>query len=220
MEEISMDSFWSALLGAGGTSIIMLGLSTWLGRVWANRILQTQKDAFAKNLESDKHEFAKALEEEKHKYSVLLEKASRDYDVHIEGLKSVLLRYSERQFDVYGELWISLCNLKKSMDELWAGVTTKKVKEFSTQLNEAKFNLEKTSLFIDDEHLNRIHNALYQLDEFAHGKGDLMRHINSRSTDAESERRCIIENNRYNKDEYDNLLRNLRSYFKSKISGT
>ncbi len=214
-----MNEIWSAIAGAGGASVIILGLSAWLGKVWADRILQAQKDSFAKELEADKHNYSKVIEEEKHKYALMLEKASRDYEVHIEGLKTILLKYSERQFDVYGDLWVSLCALKKTMDELWAGVNAKKVKNFSSQLNEAKFQLEKTSLFIDEEHLGRIHNALYELDEFAHGKGDFMRRINHRDAEAVDERRYIVENNRYHKDVYDHMLQDIRSYFKAKISG-
>lgn len=215
-----MNEFWSALVGAGGASVIILGLSAWLGRVWAARILAEEKAKYAENLENDRHNYAKVLENEKHKYSLALEEAKKDYEIHVEGVKAILLRYSQKQFDIYGELWVSLCHLKKSMDELWAGVSSKKVKEFSSQLNEAKFYLEKSSLFIDDEHLSTIHQALYQLDEFVHGKGELMQVATARGEGSNQERRDIVDGNRYRKEEYDNMLRSLRSYFKSKISGT
>ncbi|WP_294892783.1 MULTISPECIES: hypothetical protein [unclassified Sulfuricurvum] len=203
------------LASVGGAAAIFFGLSSWLGKVWAERILGKEKAILATQLESYKHEHAKVLEEEKYKYSMIL----KDYEVQIESLKNILLRYSERQFDIYGELWVSLCNLKKAMDELWVEVSTKKVREFSSQLNEAKFYLEKSSLFVDDEHLNKIHQALYQLDEFAHGKGELMQFIGQRDTSTNNERRNIIDNNRHRKEIYDQMLKELRAYFKSKISG-
>jgi len=200
-----MNEFWSIIAGAGGASIIILGLSTWLGKVWAGRILEKEKSNFAKELAEDKH-----------KYSLELEKVKREYEIQIESVKTILLRYSEKQFDIYGELWVSLCNLKKSMDELWSEYSVRKVKDFSSQINETKFYLEKSSLFIDDNHLNTLKEALHQLDEFAHGKGELTR-ISSNQI---NERRRIIDNNRYRKNEYDNMLDSLRSYFKNKISGT
>jgi hypothetical protein len=200
-----MNAFWSMLAGAGGASVIIIGLSTWLGKVWAGRILEKEKSIFAKELAADKH-----------KYSLALEEVKREYEIQVESVKTILLRYSEKQFDIYGELWVSLCNLKKSMDELWSEYSVKKVKDFSSQINEAKFYLEKSSLFIDDNHLNTIKEALYQLDEFAHGKGELTK-IPSNQI---NQRRNIIDNNRYKKNEYDNMLDNLRSYFKNKISGT
>lgn len=200
-----MNEFWSIIAGAGGASVIILSLSAWLGKVWAGRILDKEKSAYAKELAADKH-----------KYSIALEEVKREYEIQVESVKTVLLRYSAKQFDIYGELWVALCNLKKSMDDLWSEYSVKKVKDFSSQINEAKFYLEKSSLFIDDVHLTTIKEALHQLDEFAHGKGQLTR-IPSNQT---SERRNIIDDNRYRKNEYDNMLDNLRSYFKSKISGT
>lgn len=188
-----MDIFWAIITGAGGTTIIIFGFSTWLGKVWASRILEKEKFQYAKELEEIK----------------------RRYEIEVASVKTVLLRYSEKQFDIYGELWVSLCDLKKSMDDLWTDYSVQKVRDFSSQINQSNFYLQKSSLFIDDIHLNTIKEALYQLDEFAHGKGELT-NIPSRHT---AERKNIIDNNRYRKQEYDNMLDNIRSYFISKISG-
>lgn len=43
----------TAALGAvGGSAIIIWGLSSWLGKVWANRILEEDKFKYSKELES------------------------------------------------------------------------------------------------------------------------------------------------------------------------
>ena len=105
------------LASVGGTAIVIAGLSNWLGKVWANRI----------------------LEKDKRKYQEEIERIKREYELHFAGLKAVLLRYSENQFDIYRELWGSLCELKLTADDLWIRATPENVSRFSNQLNTGPF---------------------------------------------------------------------------------
>ena len=45
-----------AILGSvGGAAVIIVGLSSWLGKVWANRILEKDKLAYSSELERIKN---------------------------------------------------------------------------------------------------------------------------------------------------------------------
>ncbi len=137
-----MNNFWTiALTSVGGTVVVVGGLSAWLGKVWAARI----------------------LEGDRNRYQTELELIKKQYEVHFDGLKAVLLRYSENQFDIYRELWGSLCELKLTTDDLWTRATPENVQRFSAQLNKSRFWLEKSSLFIEDEHYNTLRGVF---DEF------------------------------------------------------
>jgi hypothetical protein len=69
---------------------IMFGLSSWLGKVWAGRILQTEKVKFEKELERIKAEYAKK------------------HTVH-------RLQF-QKEFDLYEKLWESLVNMSITCD--------------------------------------------------------------------------------------------------------
>ena len=39
------------IVSVGGAGIIIIGLSSWLGKVWANRIMETDRAKYARELE-------------------------------------------------------------------------------------------------------------------------------------------------------------------------
>lgn len=61
-----------AALGSAG--IIIFALSSWLGKVWANRILENEKNQHARELEYHKTELAKLKKEHEITFSKLQEK--------------------------------------------------------------------------------------------------------------------------------------------------
>ncbi len=188
------------LSSVGGTALLVAGLSNWLGKVWADRI----------------------LEKDKAKYQKELEKIKRDYEVHFEGVKAVLLRYSENQFDIYRQLWASLCELKLAADNLWAMANLDRIADFSNQLNKTKFWLEQSSLFVEDIHYHRLNNTFISFEDFLFGKGMLLGLRNDPTlTKAEAEERIrtTIQNNRYCREQFTTTLSELREYFKAHISG-
>ena len=83
----------SALASTGVGGAIILGLSSWLGKVWANRLIESIKKVYQKEIES--------------------------YRTQLEILKTTALRYSGEQFNLYNKLWHSLCDLRSAADVLW-----------------------------------------------------------------------------------------------------
>jgi hypothetical protein len=51
------------ILSVGGAGLLITGLSSWLGRVWATRIADEERGRFAKELEGYKSELHQLLEE-------------------------------------------------------------------------------------------------------------------------------------------------------------
>jgi len=80
-----------AILGSvGGAAVIIVGLSTWLGKVWANRIFEKDKLRYTSELEKVKNDLKR--ETEKHNF--------------------VFSLYFEGQFKLYNDLWLSLSELQ------------------------------------------------------------------------------------------------------------
>ncbi len=53
------------IASVGVSGIIVFGLSSWLGKVWANRLMQQEKAVYAQELEKLKSEFTQNLEQYK-----------------------------------------------------------------------------------------------------------------------------------------------------------
>lgn len=196
-----MNDFWTiAFTSVGGSVVVVGGLSAWLGKIWAARI----------------------LEGDRNRYQSELELIKKQYEVHFDGLKAVLLRYSENQFDIYRELWSSLCELKLTTDDLWIRATPENVQRFSAQLNKSRFWLEKSSLFIEDKHYNTLRGVFDEFEQFLIGKENLveLRYAPGISDDELRNRtRQIVEGNQYHRDHFTKTLRELRGYFKEHIRG-
>jgi hypothetical protein len=197
-----MNEIAVTILGSVGGSVVVIGgLSNWLGRIWATRI----------------------LEQDKKKYQQEIELLKKQYEVHFDGLKAVLLRYSENQFDIYRELWGSLCELKLTTDDLWIRATPDNVAKFSTQLNKSRFWLEKSSLFIEDEHYQRLKGVFDEFEQFLVGKENLveLRHTpNISDEELRYRTKDIVESNRWHRDHFSQTLVELRGYFKQHITGS
>jgi hypothetical protein len=81
------------LVGLGGSSVIILGLSSWLGKIWAERIFQ----------------------KEKHKYDIEFQNYMYNIDKEMQRLKTIdekalyitKIQY-EKEFEIYQNIWKAL----------------------------------------------------------------------------------------------------------------
>lgn len=74
----------------GGALAVVVGLSAWLGKVWANRILQSEINNHNIELEKLRGDMKKEIDRSKNQLDILKESS---------------VRYSEFQFRLYNELW-------------------------------------------------------------------------------------------------------------------
>lgn len=137
-------------------------------------------------------------------------------------MKADLTRYSDSQFSHYNTLWASLCDLKKSAEDLWEIATAIKVEKFANQVKETKLQIEKSALLLEEDHYNKLIEAIEIFENFQFGK---MRLIELRGDSQKIEGlaalaiRDLIENNGQHRSAYSNYLVELRNHLKSKIRG-
>lgn len=88
----------------GGAGVIIVGLSSWLGKVWANRLLEDEKAAHNKELE----EYKERLQEQLGRVEAINEKA---------------LYISKAQFDneykIYSEIWDKMHEARVASEMLY-----------------------------------------------------------------------------------------------------
>lgn len=87
----------------GGAGAIIIAVSSWLGKVWANRILENQKKEHQREIES----FKSQLQENINKVNAINEKALYISKTHY-----------DTEFGIYKEIWVKLLECINSVNRL------------------------------------------------------------------------------------------------------
>lgn len=194
------------ILSVGGSGAIIIGISKWVGEIIGNSIHEKQKRLYEEELEGIRNQYRIQFE---HSKSIL------------DQSKELLLRYSESQFHLYNDLWKSLSDLKIKSHELWEVASIKKLKAFSNQLKLTRISVEQNAILIEENHYQELINLISEFERFEVGKQNL---IELRTNDYQNlgdhhEIRHQIQNNRRSKECFDDLLKDLASYFRKQIKG-
>jgi hypothetical protein len=198
------------VVSVGGTSAIVIALAKWFGDRLANKLLEKDKAKYQEELEGLKTKYQNELETKK---------------MELEKSKTIFLRYSEHQFNLYNELWKSLCELKHIGEELWERAEIQKVKDFSKQLKNTKLTVEKSALLIEENHYKDLIKILDNFGKFEFGKMTLVSLRNRQAHELENygvnerEIRRVIDQNGQTKHEFISLVDNLSFEFKRQIKG-
>jgi hypothetical protein len=194
MNEI-IQNILGILVSVGGTGAIFWELSSYLGKIWAE-----------KHLESIKKEYQKEIEE---------------YRTRLNIYEKTVLLYSGQQFELYSKLWHSLYDLKLVADTLWEKADNKNLREFSKQLKNTIDEVEKSYLFIEPSHYEELSNLLDEFKNYEFGKKKLIQlragHRPQRVDDKEIQQ--LIENNRGKKQQYEQLIKEIRDNLKKQLRG-
>ena len=187
------------LTSLGGGGIIIFGCSSWLGKVWANRILESEKLTLQKEIEVHKTGLQKEIEGEKTKLQQEVERIKVQYQLESEKHKAKYLRYSESQFKLYNDLWSALCELEVAAEELWETANTRLVLELRSKLSGAKIALRKGCILIEEHDYRQLLAVLNKFEEFQFGKGRLVSlrsrvQLNDNYIDEAAVRNAIEEN--------------------------
>jgi len=198
----------ATLISMGGATVVIVGLSKWFGDFLSKRLLDNYNNKHNKELESIKGKYNKELEETK----TALEKA-----------KSQFLRYSEKRFDLYNDLWRVLLYTKLQADELWKNAIPEKIPSFSEQIKLSKTAINDNLLLIEEEHYDKLMELLKQFEQFQFGKVRLVDIRRRPGGNPEKislfETRQTIDLNKRTKDNYDKLIMEIGKTFRNQIKG-
>jgi Skp family chaperone for outer membrane proteins len=89
--------FTAFIVSIGGASVVVVALAKWFGGFLSNRLLDSYNNKHERELETLKNKYANELEKTKAE----LEKTKAE----LEKTKLLFARYSEKQFDLYNDLW-------------------------------------------------------------------------------------------------------------------
>jgi len=190
-EEIIKIGLWviASLGGAGG---IILGFSNFFGGLFAKRYEEKVKAKFQKEIDM--------------------------YQSQLDVIKERTLRYSSTQFDFYSKLWSSLYDLKVLGDDLWQEASPIRLEKFSKQLKTTRAEIEKSSLFIEDEHYRELMEILLHFSEYQIGKKSLIEYRKENGFDDYSTEQMIRQNGG-EKQRYENLIKRIRIDLKRQLKG-
>ncbi len=208
--KIALEWLGAIIVSVGGTSAIVIVLAKWFGDRIANNLLEKNKAKYQEELEGLKTKYQTELETKKSE---------------LEKSKTIFLRYSEHQFNLYNELWKSLCDLKNIGEELWERAEIQKVKDFSKQLKTTKLTVEKSAILIEDIHYKDLINILDNFGKFEFGKMTLISLRNRQAQELEifginkGEIRRVIDENEKTINEFVRMVDKLSTEFKKQIKG-
>ena len=199
------------IVSIGGSSVVIIALSKWFGNFLSTRLLDAYNNKHEKELEVIKTKYASELENTKNE----LEKA-----------KSQFLRYSEKQFELYNDLWKVLLYTKRQADLLWQKADPNQIPSFSEQIRLTRNAISDNLLLIEEEHYEKLIQLIEQFEQFQFGKlklidiriqiegGEQVQQIISKA-DAQN----TINKNRRTKETYDKLIMDIGKSFREQIKG-
>ena len=109
------------LSSVGGAALIIGGLSSWLGKVWANRILESEKTKYAKELDSIRHQF-----------QVELNRVSIIHENQKVSFRNIIMALS-----------VAIKSLEQAYDETWHPINDRKYDELKNIVTEESLFLGK-----------------------------------------------------------------------------
>lgn len=192
----------------GGASVIIVVLAKWFGDFLSHRLLDSYNNRHEKELEELKGKYANELEETKSE----LEKAKLQF-----------VRYSEKQFELYNDLWKVLLYTKQQADMLWQRVDPSQIPAFSEQIRLTRRAIDDNLLLIEDEHYNKLIQLIGQFEQFQFGKQKLI-DIRTQMESGDDiqlitrdEAQSTIRKNKKTKDKYDELIMDIGKSFRNQI---
>ena len=187
-----------AILGSvGGAAVIIVGLSSWLGKVWANRILEKDKLAYSSELERIKNQLHTDAEKQKFVFSL----------------------YYEWQFKLYNDLWVSLAGLQNEVEKLWEEASTRNLRTFVSALSKAKQQIRNSALLIDQAHYKEIMEVIENLENYQVGKERLINTSRNIENVSQWDLQEIIEQNRHNREKINTFAERMLEEMRGQVSG-
>ena len=202
--------FTTLVVSIGGTSVVVIALAKWFGEFMSHRLLDSY---------NNKHE--RELEKLKSKYATELENTKTE----LEKTKLQFARYSEKQFELYNDLWKTLLYTKQQADMLWKKADPSQIPAFSEQIRQTRNVINDNLLLIEETHYEKLIQLIGQFEQFRFGKLKLI-DVNSQiegtdtgQTITKAEAQETINRNKKTKEKYDELIMDIGKSFRNQIKG-
>ena len=153
---------------------------------YANVLIKFKEDLQLKNQKFLEEIKAKLINQNQKELDNLKIKLGAEYDI----IKAKSFSYSERQFELYNEVWVALCDLEASVKNLWKHVNIENFKDLQKQLKESRTKLRHGALIIDHEFFMEIDSAMDEFEVFKFEKALLT----TLRDQKEQNQKLIIEN--------------------------
>ena len=197
-------------ISLGGTTVVVVALAKWFGGFISTRLLDSY---------NNKHE--RELEKIKSNYSTELEKTKSE----LEKAKSRFLRYSEKQFELYNDLWKVLLQTKHQADMLWEKANPQQLPAFGEQIRLTRKAIDDNMILIEEEHYEKLIQLISQFENFQFGKLRLIEvsaqvpgNTPNNEPSEQEMRRAITKNSKI-KSSYESLILEIGKSFRDQIRG-
>lgn len=197
-------------ISLGGTTVVVVALAKWFGGFISTRLLDSY---------NNKHE--RELEKIKSNYSTELEKTKSE----LEKAKSRFLRYSEKQFELYNDLWKVLLQTKHQADMLWEKANPQQLPAFGEQIRLTRKAIDDNMILIEEDHYEKLIQLISQFENFQFGKLRLIEVSTQvpgntpNNEPSEQEMRRSITKNSKIKSSYESLILEIGKSFRDQIRG-
>ena len=197
-------------ISLGGTTVVVVALAKWFGGFISTRLLDSY---------NNKHE--RELEKIKSNYSTELEKTKSE----LEKAKSRFLRYSEKQFELYNDLWKVLLQTKHQADMLWEKANPQQLPAFGEQIRLTRKAIDDNTILIEEDHYEKLIQLISQFENFQFGKLRLIEvsaqvpgNTPNNEPSEQEMRRAITKNSKI-KSSYESLILEIGKSFRDLIRG-
>jgi len=180
----------SVILSLGGASVLIYGLSRWLGQVWAQRIINAEQARHSKELEV--------------------------YKTQLQVAQATLGRYYEHQFESYSCLWESLYKAKIAGDKLMNVASQENLLAFSDRVAELETAILANMLLLEEDHYQRLLGLIGTFQAFEFGKTTLIQLRRGDHIDGQEISSALAFNHQFFT-QYNQLLRQIATTFKSQL---
>ena len=192
-----MNEFLQFLGTIGGVSVILLGLSAWLGRVWAERISEQERSRNAQELERLKLE--------------------------LDLVRTQALRVSQAKFELYSAVWSDLQDVRTLGDRLWQRPTRNMLQQFIDALHAATAAINRGRLLLRESDYGELQRLIEDFENYRVGKQRLIEIASPDELEtnfnlengADVQRQ--IEQNGVRRKEYEKALEAVASHFRQEL---
>jgi hypothetical protein len=186
------------------------------------------KTAFKKEIEkSIDYSFDTKLESHKanlkYENDLSLKSIENHLAFKLENAKLYLSQYSQKQFELYNDLWLSLVDLKYSIDKLWSErANVNNLKDLVKKHSDASRKRLEKAILLEPRHYEELNLILTEIERFQFGKKTLidLKKRQERFEDiTQDDINQVILKNGLIKTRFDQYLEKFRLCLQSQIKG-